>query len=424
MSMFRSSTWVGASSVLAVLALAGGLAKASASDWPEWRGPNRDDHSPDKGLLKEWPADGPKQRWLYKDAGLGYAGYSIAGGTLFTMGLRGDREFLIALDADKGVEKWATPVGEKYENGWGDGPRMTPTVDGNRVYAVGGRGTVICANTTDGSVTWSKSFVKDLGGNLPGWGYTASPLVVGNKLLCTPGGPEGAVAALDKMTGAVVWRSTELKDVAHYSSPILIERGGKKQVVQLFEKRYCGLDPATGAVIWKMDFPGQTAVIPTPIYSDGQIYVTAGYGVGCASAKLSEDGTQATQVYAGNKVMKNHHGGVVLVDGYLYGHSDGYAWVCQNMATGAEVWGHRGFGKGAVHFADGMLYCLDERSGAVALVEASTKGWNEKGRFTLSPLSTHRNPQGGIWPHPVVVNGNLYLRDQENLFCFDVKAGK
>lgn len=397
-------------------------AQGFAADWPQWRGPNRDDHSPDKGLLREWPQDGPRQLWVFKDAGLGYAGYSVVDGRLFTMGLRGEQEFLIAVDASKGTPLWSIPAGDKYPNGWGDGPRMTPTVDGDRVYAINGQGTITCAKTSDGSVLWTKSMVKDLGGKLQGWGYTESPIVVGDRLLCTPGGADGTMAALNKLTGEVLWRSTDLKDEAQYSSPILVERGGRKQVVQLVGKRFFGVDPATGKLLWQESFPGRVAVIPTPVHADGQVYVTAGYGVGCASVKLSEDGTKAETVYSDNKVMKNHHGGVVLVDGHLYGHSDGAGWVCQELATGKEVWSHKGFGKGAVHYADGMLYCLDERSGVVALVEASTKGWSEKGRFTLQPLSTRRNPQGGIWPHPVVVNGRLYLRDQENLFCYDVKG--
>jgi outer membrane protein assembly factor BamB len=410
---------------LAAGLLATGCASHAASkstDWPEWRGAGRTDRSPDTGLLKQWPAGGPKLTWLYKDAGLGYAGYSVVGDRLFTMGLRNDQEFLIALDTKTGTEVWHAAAGPKYPNGWGDGPRMTPTVHDGHVYAIGGQGLLVCVSAKDGKPVWEKSLVKDLGGKLPGWGYTESPLIVGNRVIVTPGGGQGTLAALDRKTGAVLWRSTDLKDDAHYSSPILISHAGKSQVVQLVEKKVFGVDPETGAVQWQADFPGRVAVIPTPIYSDGIVYVTAGYGVGCKAVKLGADGKSAETLYENNKVMKNHHGGVVLVDGYLYGHSDGYGWVCQELATGKEVWVHKGFGKGATHFADGMLYCLDEKSGEVALVEASPKGWNEKGRFKLDPLSTQRNKQGGIWPHPVVVGGKLYLRDQEYLFCFDVKG--
>lgn len=393
----------------------------AAADWPQWRGPTRNDHSPDKGLLKSWPKDGPKRAWLNDGVGLGYAGYSVADGKLFTMGLREGQELLIALDAATGKELWATPAGPRYPNNWGDGPRMTPTVSGDRVFAIGGQGLLVCASAKNGKVLWTKSLVSDLGGKLQDWGYTESPLVVGDVVICTPGGSQGTLAGLDTQTGKVVWRSKDVTDNAQYSSPILISHEGKPQVVQLIMNKVFGVDPKSGALLWKHDFPGRVAVIPTPIYSDGIVYVTAGYGVGCAAFKLGP-GNSVEPLYQDNKVMKNHHGGVVLVGGHLYGHSDGAGWVCQELATGKEVWSHKGFGKGAVHYADGMLYCLDERSGDVALVEANTQGWKEVARFKLAPLSEKRSRQGGIWPHPVVVNGRLYLRDQEYLHCFDVKG--
>jgi len=393
---------------------------ACGADWPQWRGDSRRDHSPDKGLLARWPKEGPKQVWLFDNAGLGYAGYSIAKDSLFTMGLRDGQEFLIAVNASTGKEVWSTPAGPKYPNGWGDGPRMTPTVDGDRVFAIGGQGLLICVEAKDGKLVWSKNLVTDLGGNLQDWGYTESPLVVGDVVICTPGGAQGTLAGLDKSTGAVRWRTSGLTDNAQYSSPILIQHGGQPQVVQLVMNRFFGVSPKNGSVLWKKDFPGRVAVIPTPIHEDGIVYVTAGYGVGCEAIRLGANNS-VDPLYS-NKVMKNHHGGVVCVDGYLYGHSDGGGWVCQDLKTGKEIWSHKGFGKGSVTYADGKLICLDERNGDVALVEATTQGWNELSRFKLAPLSAKRSSQGGIWPHPVVVNGRLYLRDQELLHCLDLKA--
>jgi outer membrane protein assembly factor BamB len=357
---------------------------------------------------------------LFDNAGLGYAGYSIAKDSLFTMGLRDGQEFLIAVNASTGKEVWSTPAGPKYPNGWGDGPRMTPTVDGDRVFAIGGQGLLICVEAKDGKLVWSKNLVTDLGGNLQDWGYTESPLVVGDVVICTPGGAQGTLAGLDKSTGAVRWRTSGLTDNAQYSSPILIQHGGQPQVVQLVMNRFFGVSPKNGSVLWKKDFPGRVAVIPTPIHEDGIVYVTAGYGVGCEAIRLGANNS-VDPLYS-NKVMKNHHGGVVCVDGYLYGHSDGGGWVCQDLKTGKEIWSHKGFGKGSVTYADGKLICLDERNGDVALVEATTQGWNELSRFKLAPLSAKRSSQGGIWPHPVVVNGRLYLRDQELLHCLDLKA--
>ncbi len=393
---------------------------AFGADWPQWRGDSRRDHSPDKGLLAQWPQEGPKQVWSFNNAGSGYAGFAIAKDSLFTMGLRDGQEFLIAVNASTGKELWSSSAGQKYPNGWGDGPRMTPTVDGDRVFAIGGQGLLICVEAKNGKLIWSKNLVTDLGGQLQDWGYTESPLVVGDIVICTPGGPQGTLAGLDKSSGAVRWRTSGLTDKAQYSSPILIQHDGQPQVVQLVMNRFFGVSPKDGSILWKKDFPGRVAVIPTPIYEDGIVYVTAGYGVGCEAVRLGTNNSIAP-LYS-NKVMKNHHGGVVCVDGYLYGHSDGAGWVCQELKTGKEIWSHKGFGKGSVTYADGKLICLDERNGDVALVEASTQGWKELSRFKLAPLSSKRSPQGGIWPHPVVVNGRLYLRDQELLHCFNVKS--
>ena len=393
---------------------------AFGADWPQWRGDSRRDHSPDKGLLAQWPQEGPKQVWSFNNAGSGYAGFAIAKDSLFTMGLRDGMEFLIAVNASTGKELWSSSAGQKYPNGWGDGPRMTPTVDGDRVFAIGGQGLLICVEAKNGKLIWSKNLVTDLGGQLQDWGYTESPLVVGDIVICTPGGPQGTLAGLDKSSGAVRWRTSGLTDKAQYSSPILIQHEGQPQVVQLVMNRFFGVSPKDGSVLWKKDFPGRVAVIPTPIYEDGIVYVTAGYGVGCEAVRLGTNNSIAP-LYS-NKVMKNHHGGVVCVDGYLYGHSDGAGWVCQELKTGKEIWSHKGFGKGSVTYADGKLICLDERNGDVALVEASTQGWKELSRFKLAPLSSKRSPQGGIWPHPVVVNGRLYLRDQELIHCFNVKC--
>lgn len=407
---------------LTLAAALGGLFTLStaAADWPQWRGADSSDHSPDKGLLKSWPDGGPKRIWLNTDVGLGYSGFSIVGGQLFTMGLRDETEFLIAVDANTGKELWATKIGGRLENRWGDGPRGTPSVDGGRVYTLGGQGDLACVNAADGKLVWSVSITKELGGGLPNWGYTESVMVDGDLVICTPGGSKGTLAALDKTTGKVKWQSSELTDAAHYSSAIVIENGGKRQYVQLVEKKVFGVEASTGKVLWQSDWPGRTAVIPTPIHANGQVYITSGYGVGSKLVQLDGKGG-ATDVWE-NKVMKNHHGGVVKVGDYLYGYSDGPGWICQNWKTGEEVWANKDLGKGAVHFADGMLYCVDEGRGTVVLAEASPAGWKEHGRFTLDPQTTKRSPQGRIWTHPVVINGKLYLRDQEILYCYDVKG--
>ncbi|MCB1208447.1 MAG: PQQ-like beta-propeller repeat protein [Verrucomicrobiales bacterium] len=393
-----------------------------ADDWPQWRGPNRDDISKETGLLKKWPASGPKTVWINEDVGLGYSGYSIVDGTLYTMGARDAVEYVIAVDATTGKEKWSTEAGPLLQNKWGNGPRSTPTVSDGKVYAISGKGTLICLNAADGKEIWSTRMVEDLGGKLQSWGYTESPLVEGDLVVCTPGGSAGTMAAFEKSSGKKAWQTAGWDDVAQYASVAPAVIHGRRQLVQLTGKSIAGVAPEDGKVIWRHDFPGKTAVIPTPIVKGNQVFVSAGYGVGCMMVEISED-NQVKQIYA-NTDLENHHGGVILVGDHLYGHSNKGGWTCMEFATGQVVWTEKkAVGKGAIHCADGMFYLLDEKSGDVVLIEASPKGFDEKSRFTLNPQTSQRSPDGRVWTHPVVSGGRLFLRDQELLHCYDV-AGK
>lgn len=397
-------------------------ALAAAADWPQWRGPNRDGHSPDKGLLKQWPKDGPKLLWKAKGLGLGYANVSVVGDIVYAMGDRGNQNFLIALGRTDGKELWATHVGKAGAPGWGGfaGPRCSPTIDSGRVYAVGQYGEVLCADAATGKELWRKDLVKDFGGQLPEWGYSGMALVDGDRVILAPGGSKGGLVAVDKKTGELVWQCKQLTDDIHYSSPIVAEIAGVRQYVQLTAASVVGIAAEDGKLLWQAECKGQTAVIPTPIYHDGLVYVTSGYGVGCHCFKITAENGKfsAKQVYA-NKIMTNQHGGVVLVGENLYGHSDNKGWTCQNLKTGEAVWQERRkAGKGSVTFADGMLYLRDESGkGTMVLIEATPEGFVEKGRFD-PPDRSDKNS----WAHPVVVNGQLFLRDMDVLLCYDVKG--
>jgi outer membrane protein assembly factor BamB len=357
---------------------------ASAADWPQWRGSARNGNSTETGLLKAWPAGGPKRVWMFENAGLGYSGPAIVAGKMYTMGTRGDEEVLLALDANTGKEVWAAKLGPILSNDWGNGPRGTPAVDGNLIYAMSGKGDLSCVQAADGKVVWTKAMTA-LGGKRPNWGYTESVLVDGDLVLCTPGGAQGAMAALDKKSGKVVWQSKDFTDEAHYSSIIPIDHDGKHQYVQLTSKSVVGINAKDGKTIWRSEWPGKTAVIPTPIYKDGHVFVVSGYGVGCKLIKLGPNG-QASDVYE-NKTLVNHHGGVILVGDFLYGHSDSGGWTCQNFKTGATAWqtGRQGLGKGAIGYADGMLYCLEESSGNVVLIELIRKPGPKKAASNSIP---------------------------------------
>lgn len=391
---------------------------AGAGDWPQWRGSDRSGVSSEQGLLKSWPQGGPKRVWLYENAGLGYSAPAIVAGKFYTLGTREGSEILIVLDANSGKELWTAPLGKVHDDDRGDGPRGTPTIDGEHAYALTGPGSLVCVSLAERKVVWQAA-MSDLGGRVPRWGYSESVLVDGDQVVCTPGGARGALAAFDKRTGKLRWQTKDFTEPAHYSSIVPATLNGEKQYVQRTEKSVVGVSPRDGALLWQTDFAGRTAVIPTPIVRGNEVYVTAGYGAGSKLIRI-EPGNKVTTVYE-NKVMKNHHGGVVLIGDHVYGHND-FAWIAQDFATGAEVWNNKGPGKGSLAAADGMLYCFDEREGNVVLIEASPRGWTERGRFKLDPQTKVRSARGGIWTHPVISNGKLYLRDQDLISCYDVKG--
>ena len=365
-----------------------------------------------------------KLLWTYDEAGVGYSGPAIVGDKLVIMGSNGEKESVFTLDVRTGKKGWSTDFAQAYTNNYGDGPRGTPTIDGDRVYVLSGHGILACLELETGKILWKKSLPKDLGGRLmSGWGFSESPLIDGDKLVCTPGGDQGTVAALDKKTGEVLWRSKEYKDACSYASLVISNAGGIKQYVVMTGDSTAGVAAEDGQLLWRFDRPSPVAAVPTPVVQDDLVYVTSGYRTGCHLLKISkaDKGLEANEVYA-NKGMENHHGGVILIDGYLYGNSNNGGWKCQNLKTGKFAWENRKLGKGCCTCAGGRLYLYTEKKGEVVLLEPSPKAWKEHGRFTIPSEAKIRKRDGGIWTHPVVANGRLYLRDQNLIFCYDVHA--
>jgi len=382
----------------------------SNATWPQWRGPNRDGISKETGLLKQWPAEGPALVWKAAGAGSGYSSFSVANGRLYTMGLRGDREFVVAFDVATGKQAWATPHGGAYHNDRGNGPRGTPTVDGDRIYALGGNGDLSALEARTGKLIWSKNVLKEFGGSQIRWGISESPLVVGNKVLVNPGGPGASVVALNKNDGAVIWKSQS--DGAGYSSGIPLQVNGGTQVIFFTDARAVGLDLNDGKLLWDYARPSNNvANIATPIARGNRVFVSSDYGTGGGVVEIKPDG-KAQEIWF-TKEMRNHHSSSVLIGDHLYGFSSAIL-TAMKFDTGEVVWRDRSVGKGSLVYADGLLYCFSEK-GVMGLVEATPSGYVEKGRFNIQmgDLPT--------WTHPVVAGGRLYLRDQDTIYAYDVK---
>ena len=398
-------------------------------DWPHWRGPDRNDISSEQGLLKQWPDGGPKQLWINRNAGLGYAGFSIVDGKLYTMGLEGNEEFALCLNADDGTEIWRKTLGERYKNSYGDGPRGTPSIDGDRAYFLAGNGRLSCLTKVAGDKVWAVD-LTEFGGKTPNWGYAESPLVDEDKVICTPGGRQGTILALNKKTGKKIWQCKPITRVlddgtvtrpasAHYSSILPINWNNRRQYVQLTLHAVVGVDAETGDVLWQTDWQGRVAVVPSPIFSRGCVYVTSGYGVGSKLVQIDDENSSKELWYS--KAMQNHHGGVIQIGEFFYG-SSAQSWVCQRKSDGQMVWSDRKIRKGAVAFADDRFYHVQENDGKVLLIQADENASQIKGSFVLQPQTKRRSRKGKIWVHPVIANGKLYLRDQEIVYCYDIQA--
>lgn len=407
---------------LAVLLFLGADSRRGAriqKDWPAWRGPDRTGLSNETGLLKSWPEGGPRLLWKTEGLGEGYSTPSVSGKLIFEMGNRDGQEWLMALDrTNRGEEAWSIALGAVRHGGGGyAGPRSTPTVDGNRVFALGLNGDLVCCNVQTGDLVWKRDLVGEFAGKVGGWGYSESVLVDGPLLICTPGGQQATLLALDKKTGEPVWEA-KVGDVADYSSIIKAKIDGVPQYVQFTKKGVIGVNAENGEFLWRYDAPANgTANASTPLFADDSVFAASGYGTGGGLVRLNRRGKEfeAEEVYF-TKEMKNHHGGMLLLDGYLYGSNDPGVLTCLDYKTGEVQWKDRSCGKCSLTYADGMLFCRSE-GGPVSLVKATPEEFELLGRFEQPDRSGKPN-----WPHPVVADGRLYLRDQGMLFCYDVRG--
>jgi outer membrane protein assembly factor BamB len=391
--------------LLVLIPLAG-----SAEDWPQWRGPRQDGISAETGLSTDWPEAGPPELWRIP-LGAGYSAVSVAGDRAYTMFATEEGEFVIALDAKTGKTLWKVRSGELFENSYGNGPRATPTIHEGRVYALGATGSLLCLDAATGERVWGANVLEKLGGENLEFGLSASPVVTGKMLLVVGGNDGKALAALDKGTGEVLWAS--LSDKGGYSTPIPVEVDGVKQIVVLTGQAVVGVAPEDGTELWR--HPWKTTLdanVATPIFHDGRLFISTGYGTGCGMFKLSvTDGKPAAELLWANKNMKNYFSTCVLVDGYLYGFNNTML-TCMDFETGEATWRQRGFNRGSLFVADGRLIIFGER-GTLAMAEANSEEYKE--------LASAEILDGRTWTIPTLVDGRLYVRGEQELVCLKLK---
>jgi len=390
------------------------VSNRAPDDWPQWRGPNRDGISAERGLLKDWPSGGPPLAWKASGAGEGYSSFATSNGRLYTLGARGGTEYVIAYDAASGKRLWESAHGRRFSNDRGDGPRATPTIEGDRLYAYGASGDLSVMDTATGKVIWAVNVLKQFGGRNITWGLSESPLVLSDRILINAGAPGASVVALKKTDGSVIWKSQG--DEAGYSSAVLHEAGGMREAIFFTAERALGVDVNNGQLFWSYNrVANRTANIATPIVKNNRVFLSSGYGTGGVLLELTPAGGRinAREVYF-TREMKNHHATSVLVGDYLYGFDDMILKAMQ-FDTGKIAWQNRSVGKGSLVVADDRLYLYSE-NGVVGLAEATPEGYREHGRFEL------RTGNLPTWSHPIVSGGKLFLRDQDTIYAYDVHA--
>jgi outer membrane protein assembly factor BamB len=390
-------------------------AQTTSFDWPQWRGPERNGISKETGLLKEWPRSGPPLAWSAAMLGAGYGSVAVTGDRVWVQGMRNRQSVVTSLNRADGKVAWVRIIGSAGENDRGSGPRGTPSIDGDRLYALTENGDLACLRVADGSVVWQRNILKDFGGSNINWLISESPLIDGSRVIVTPGGRSNGMVALDKMTGKTVWTAKELGDEAGYASPIVADVQGVRTLMTLTSNAAVGVRASDGKLMWRYtQVANGTANITTPVYSDNKVFFTSAYGTGGALLGLKAAGEEvrAQEIYF-TREMQNHHGGVVLVNAYLYGFNNSIL-TSLEFATGKMMWRDRSVGKGSVAYADGHLYLFSENN-VVGLAEATPAGYREKGRFTVADQGLPS------WSHPVVSGGRLFIRNQGTLAAYDVR---
>jgi len=397
--------------IVFTLAISTSSVTLADAEWPCWRGPNHDGKSPDTGLLKEWPSGSPDWLWTTKGLGSGFSTVAVSGGLIYATGDVDDKLMLFAFDMN-GKSKWKTPVDKAWTSST-PGSRSTPTVDSGRVYLLSGNGVFASFDAKTGRQNWSKN-LRSFGGRPGGWGYAESVLIYNDLAIVKPGG-DNCIMAFNKTTGETVWQSKGFNAGPEYGSCVPVTHDGVSMIATGTRAGIVGVSAKTGDLLWKNGWcTDNTANCPDPVYSDGLVFWSNGYGQGgiCLKLNTNDDKVSAQEAWT-TKDLVCHHGGYIVHEGHIYGNHNG-GWSCLELKTGKQKWYERAVGKGSLCFADGMLYLFGENGGKAALATCSPEGMEVKGQVTVQG-------SGPSWAHPVVIGGRLYLRYADNLYCFDVK---
>ncbi len=400
--------------IVSALSLPVIVSNRTLDDWSQWRGNHRDGISAERGLLKDWPAGGPKLAWTVKGAGEGYSSFAVAGGKVYTLGARGGTEYTMAFDEATGKKLWEVATGSRFRNDRGDGPRATPTIDGGQVYAYGASGDLAVLDAATGKIAWKINVIEKFGGRNITWGLSESPLVMPDRILINAGGSNASIVAVNRKDGSLIWKSGS--DEAGYSSGILVPFQGVPQAIFFSASHGVAVDARDGRQLWTYGkASNSTANVATPIARGNKVFFSSDYGTGAGLVALSGSGNKitASEVYF-TREMRNHHASSVLVGEHLYGFSSAIL-TAMKFETGEVAWRDRSVGKGSMVFADDRLYLFSE-NGVVGLAEANPAGYKEHGRFEI------RTGSLPTWSHPVVANGKLYLRDQDTIYAYSVAA--
>jgi outer membrane protein assembly factor BamB len=425
----------GSGAAMGGIVLVAAVGLAAAEDWPGWRGQDRNGKSPETGLLQSWPEGGPSLAWKATGIGSGYSSVSVVGDRVYTMGDLGDAQYALALRRGEGEILWKTKVGPAWDDRY-LGPRSTPTVAGEHVYLLSTEGALFCLEAATGKVGWVRNLREEFGGFLmqaqgtTDWKYSESPLVDGDRVIVTPGGADAALVALDRMTGKEIWRAKipalgeAGTDGAAYSSAVVSEAGGIRQYVQLLGRGAVGVAADDGRFLWGYNrIANAIANIPTPLLDGDRVFVSTGYGTGAALLRLHREGEgiRAEEVYfLDGDTMQNHHGGLILHEGYVYtgtGHNKGFP-LAVELDSGKVAWGperNEGSSSAAIAYADGRIY-FRYQDGRMILVEATPEAYREHGTFEIPDVKRES------WPHPVIADKELYLREQDTLYVYDLRA--